>query len=186
MRALRVDFVRDKFGKVWWTVVCIGLLVGLGAWGNQLQQKIEIREKAQERSAELQQSQKQSQIDANKPLSTQEKKLLQLANEINLDLNPIFAVVENINIAGALLKNMQMDKSSGTLRLEFQMEDPSRASEISQALNAGDESHPWVLERISTQNSSTSASANSIVGGPQYQENRFKAQGSWSIRLAWL
>lgn len=183
MKALKVDFVQDHFGAFWWTAVSIGLAICLGAWGYQLQQKIDLREQAQEQLAHLQQSQKQSQIDANKPLNTQQKKLLQVASELNLDLNPIFAVVENVNVAGTLLKTMQLDKTSGTLRLEFQMEDSNKASEVSLALNAGNESHPWVLERITSQNFSTNASVNSAVGGLQPQENRFNAQGSWYVRI---
>ena len=183
MKAIKVDFVQDRFGAIWWTAVSIGLVICLGAWGYRLQQKIDLKEQAQEQLADLQQSQKQSQIDANKPLNAQQKKLLQIASELDMDLNPVFAVVENVNVAGTLLKTMQLDKTSGTLRLEFQMEDSNKASEVSQALNAGDESRPWVLERISTQNSSPNASVNSVVGSLQLQETRFKAQGSWSIHI---
>lgn len=183
MRALKIDFVQDRFAALWWTTASIGLVISLLVWSYRLQQKIDLKEQAQDQLAELQQAQKQSQIEARKPLNAQQKKLLQIASELNMDLNPVFAVVENVNVAGTLLKTMQLDKTSGTLRLEFQMEDSNKASEISQALNAGNESHPWVLERITSQNFSTNASVNSAVGGLQPQENRFKAQGSWYVRI---
>jgi cbb3-type cytochrome oxidase subunit 3 len=183
MKALKVDFVQDRFAAIWWTAVSIGLAICLVAWGYRLQQKTDLREQAQEQLAHLQQSQKLSQIDANKPLNTQQKKLQQVASELNLDLNPIFAVVENVNVAGTLLKTMQLDKSSGTLRLEFQLEDPNKASEISEALNAGDESHPWMLEGISTQFLEPSASLNSAGAVFQPRKGRFTAIASWSYRF---
>lgn len=183
MRNPKVDFVQDRFGAIWWTAVLIGLVVGLGAWAFRFQEKIKLKEQAQEQLVGLQQGQKQRQVDANKPLSTQQKKLLQLASEVNLDVNPIFAVVENVNVAGTLLKTMQIDKISGTLRLEFQMEDASKATLLSEALNVGNENRPWILERITTQNSPPNALMNSTSGVLQSPESRFKAQGSWSIRL---
>lgn len=183
MKALKVDFVQDRFGAFWWTAVSVGLAIFLGVWGYRLQQKIDLKEQTHDQLAELQQAQRQSQINANKPLSIQEKKLLQVANELNLDLNPIFAVVENVNVAGTLLKTMQLDKTSGTLRLEFQLEDPNKASEISEALNAGDESHPWILEGISTQFLEPSSSVNSAGAVFQPRKGRFTAIASWSYRF---
>jgi hypothetical protein len=82
--------------------------------------------------------------------------LLAAARHLQLDLNPVFSAVERVDVPGAQLVEMVLergDESAGTggLRMVYAMDSMERVPAVSAALNV-DASRSWRLESAGTVN----------------------------------
>lgn len=148
MKSVHIDFVEDRSWRFVW--LCAGLLIlgilGVFAWHAWQAERAagEIRERiaaAQARLAQLQAPVARA-IDPRHASAAQAAKILQQ------DPNKPFAVVENLEEAGARLQALSLDSASDTLRLEYELASVAGASSVSAALNAGYERGPWRLESL--------------------------------------
>lgn len=183
MKALRIEFIPDPFGKRLWLMASVGLFLSLSFWGYGHYQRSQVRDEIARQWSAVEQTRKHNAMEATRPLDAKKKRLQQISQALRWDINPVFAVIENVNVSGTLLKTMQLDNDSKILRLEFLLESPDKASLVSDALNSGNEQRPWILERVSTQAISSVAAGNPSTGFAQSQDTQFKTLGSWQIRL---
>lgn len=94
---------------------------------------------------------------------------------LQLDLNPFFAVIENVAEPGTRLVSAQFDAGSQDIRLEYDVETLAHAATLTSALNAGYDTPPWRLEAVT----SISLASNSGTGSRGMR-------ASWTSKLALL
>ncbi|WP_147321209.1 hypothetical protein [Rhodoferax lacus] len=112
---------------------------------------------------------------------------MQAAQQLQLDLNPAFAAVENLKIAGVRLTGMSLDTKADILRLDYEMDSLAQATQVTEQLNAGFESKPWKLGGVSAAQSSLKPGPGNLAytlgGQTQIQQGQvFKAH--WSVRVS--
>ncbi len=74
---------------------------------------------------------------------------LQAAKHLQQDLNAVFAVAENLKIAGVRLSAMGLDTNADKLWLDYEMQTLTQAAQVTEWLNSGYESRPWKLGAVS-------------------------------------
>lgn len=170
MKPIRIEFIEDTRWRAVWTMTVLActIIVGYTVWQWRVdaaaikaieEQIADVKRKA----AEVQAA--QNRVD---PRGASVKAMTKL---LQRDLNKVFAVVENVQEPGVRLRSLSLDESSGSLRLEYELESMAHASTVTTALNAGYERGPWQLENVS------GALAQRTGGGQQ------AFRGSWSAQL---
>lgn len=156
MREINIEFIEDRRWRFLWSViaiVCAGLLIAMTWLGYQIsQEKREINLQIQSTrlmmpSAPIVGIQKQ---DARYASSLKAASLLQF------DLNKVFSTIENIAEPSTRLINVTFDASTGSLRLEYELDSVEVAVVLTEKLNDGYELRPWQLESLSTSRSNIS------------------------------
>lgn len=148
MRKLNIEFVEDcRWRWVWLAVAIMSLTymgVGVMKWLQIANDKAEI-----ERQISILKIQISKLIAPSAPkLDARQASAIKAAALLQFDLNTVFASIENIIEPGTRLRNMALDVSTGTLRLEYELDSAEKAVALSQILNAGNGLRPWQLESL--------------------------------------
>lgn len=181
MKPVRIEFMEDRRWLWIWipaALCCLGWLGGV-VWQWKLKDQA-----AQETVERIHAVQTQLQI-LNAPAVVQADPRLgstQLAAQLlQQDLNPVFAVVENLQVPGARLRGLALETASGTLRLEYELDSITTASQVTEALNMGYVQRPWHLDGVSG-----AAGGGNNVGSPPHALVAMGApmfRGLWSVQL---
>lgn len=169
MKPLRIDFV-EPYG--WLRVWLVFALIAIGAGGGFTWRVLQLT--GNTNAISLQADEIQANIAAlnqraahqKSPRGTSAGKAISL---IQFDMNKVFAVAENVDVNGTRLRGFVLDGVSGTLSLEYALDQPTHAHDITEALNAGYEARPWRLERVS--GDSMAAGGGGLQGTPTKSTN---------------
>lgn len=173
MRALQIDFIKDKRWRWVWAVGAVSALVLLALtfwkwqYAHQTLREFDDRIGGFTQQAAQMNAVQPVVVDARQASSEQAAKILQQ------DLNKVFASTENLKEMGVRLRNLNLDSPAGTLRLEFELDSLPRAASLTAVLNGGYDNRPWQLESV------TGANATNTMGIPSAQTLR----GLWSVDL---
>lgn len=149
MRAVHIDWVKDERHKSVWIVLCLIICIAVGAAGGYALKLRRDTETVDRDIARLQ-SEFNKAIETRGLPSTplpQYASLVEAAQLLSLDLNPVFSAVEGIDIPGVLLQHLSIDAKNGDVRVDYEMDDFARVSELDEVLNAGLDDRPWKHER---------------------------------------
>ncbi len=105
-------------------------------------------------------------VDPRQASATQAARLLQM------DLNKVFATVENLKLPGVRLRVLDVDTLANTVRLEYEFPSLVEATEVTDLLNAGYERAPWQLHSVVA----TTDQQRGVQGG-------VTARGVWSAKI---
>jgi hypothetical protein len=148
VKPIRIGFIEDRTWIVAWTMTALSCSIIIGAVGwrwHQHQLVIEALD-AQIAQAKKKATELQAKANAPDPHRAQKEALQKLQQ---MDLNKVFAVVENLDEAGVRLRSMELDATGNSLRLEYELDSVNRAISVTAHLNAGYERGPWHLESVS-------------------------------------
>jgi hypothetical protein len=91
---------------------------------------------------------------------------LHVANTLQNDLNRVFTAIEVVKEPNTRLRNLSLDASSSTVRLEYEIDTVARATSVTLSLNAGYTEAVWRLESINAVSMAAIAGAPPITGVP--------------------
>lgn len=148
MKPIRVQWVPGREWRVIWGAVAVAAVTAFLAALWQWQGHQTVLAHAQEKQNAL-----LTQIDAlrrpSKPLPPAVGKLRQqVQTQMLLDLNPVFATIEGMQLPGVQLRNLNVDAGSGAVRVEYTLDSVAQASLVSERLNAGYDKKPWALTGV--------------------------------------
>lgn len=150
MKPLRIDYIAPTGWRWPWACFAIGAVCLLAAVAWRASGLITSIYDINASIAQLQQAAEGQ--DATPPTTTDANaKSADTSKAIRLldfDMNKVFAPLEQVNVRGAKLTNMTLNMEAGTVELVYDLERPSRAHDISDALNSGYDSHPWHLTQV--------------------------------------
>lgn len=172
MRRVRIQFVESKAWKVVWLVTAVFLLSIAGFTGWQVWQQRQIRQGLQVELSRLQAELRSKAAPVAPAVNSRGASERAVQRLLQWDWNRVYDSVENPELATARLVQMSVDAETGSAWLEYELETLDQAAGATAALNAGEASRPWQLERMSTV---TNAGANPT--------GRAKVQAIWRARL---
>lgn len=147
MKPLRIDYIAPTGWRWPWACFAIGAVCLLAAVAWKASGLITSIYEIKTHIAQLQ----QAAVNLDTTQTTTDAKSADTSKAINLldfDMNKVFAPLEQVNVQGAKLTNMTLNMEAGTVELVYDLERPSQAHDISDALNAGYSSHPWQLTQV--------------------------------------
>jgi hypothetical protein len=106
-------------------------------------------------------------------LDARQSSAMKAAALLQFDLNAVFASIENVKEPGIRLRNMSLDVSAGSIRLEYELDFSEKAVVLTRILNEGNSARPWKFESLNTENM---GSSNPLNGLP-------KMVGIWNARI---
>lgn len=167
MQPLRIDFVPPTRWRLVWAV---GAVFVLGIAGAFAWKASELVAEVQATTAEM--ARMQSETDRLRRLSApkahpRSASAIKAVALLQFDVNKVFSAMENVDVAGTRLMGVTLDMASGNLAMEYALEQSTQGQAITDALNAGYDTRPWHLDRI------TSAPVSTFTTG-----NVFTAQGA--------
>jgi hypothetical protein len=177
VKPVHIDFIqRESWRRVWVMALVCCVVVGTVATWHRF--KVENELAALENLITAAGSDL-TRIREGKPLAPDPKTLagLKAAGQLQFDWNKVFAAAENVDVPGTRLTGFSLDMSAGVLRFDYLLEQPTKATDITEALNAGYDKRPWQLERISN---SVISFGNTTVPASQPAGS---AGGSWSTKV---
>jgi hypothetical protein len=173
MKPIRIEFVPQRRWLVYWSGLCIVLVVTSGMFYTR-QRAVDVARE----SLEAQSGKANVQIVAIRPSSQHSSDANKAAADLSLsraaqghlqqDWNPAFATIENVMEPGARLLQVSMDSASGNIRLEYEVESLAEATTLTSSMNSGIVAAPWNLESVT---------ASSVTGGSQ------RMHATWSAKL---
>jgi hypothetical protein len=159
MKTLHIEFIHSQRWKLIWllAVACVsasGIL-----YARQYRKLSNERKVAETRINELN---KQLLPIAAQPIAANPRRNtdLQVANALQNDLNRVFTAIEVVKEPNTRLRNLSLDASSSTVRLEYEIDTVARAISVTLSLNAGYTEAAWRLDSINSVSAATS------VGSP--------------------
>lgn len=171
MKAVSIDFVLRRTWKGVWMVAAV-VVLGLLIWHAIRSATLldDIRTLDDKLSASQFELKKADQKAKANPRSAS----IRTANKaLSVDLNKPFAALENMSVPGVLLVGASFDVSNDGLRVEYALESMSKAAEVTDYLNMGYDTRPWVMENVT-----------SNVGLPAVNGTPISAaKGIWSVKL---
>jgi hypothetical protein len=177
MKALRIEFVRDTHWRWVWmaTMVCGMGMIALFTWRHLALQQEALQNTEQIHTLQLQ----LQKLRTPEPIKADPRRasIDQATQFLRVDANRVFATPENLDIAGVKLRYLSFENTSGTIKLEYELDSLDRAAAITEALNGGYDARPWRLENVNASNSNqVLGAAASILSAQQFR-------GMWSARL---
>lgn len=148
MKPVRIDFIPDQRWRVLWAVALLLALSMLGAAGWRAWQTWKSTQTLQSQIAQAQQQAQEFRAQLNPPANPRHDSLVQAAKLLRQDLGKAFAAIENLKEDGVRLRAFNLDANSGTLQLEYEIDNLARAATVTSLLNAGYETRPWRLESV--------------------------------------
>lgn len=148
MKPIRVEWVPSRAWRVIWgvaAVAAVGIaLVACRQW--QGHQTVLLH-------AQEQQNALLTEIDAlkqpPKPFAPAFAKLRQqVQGQLLVDLNPVFATIEGVQLPSVQLRGLNVDSGSGVVRVEYMLDSVAQASLVSEKLNTGYDKKPWALTGV--------------------------------------
>jgi hypothetical protein len=161
MKTLHIQFIHSKHWKWLWCLATVGLTVLLITYAPRYYELAKQRQSAQAQATQL--SQQAAPVPAApKPADPRTNHAQQVASALQNDLNRVFTLVEVVKEPNTRLRNLTLDTSGSTVRLEYELDSMARASSVTLSLNAGYPEGPWRLESISA---AAAATANNPATG---------------------
>jgi hypothetical protein len=108
---------------------------------------------------------------------------LKAIHQLNMDLNPAFAAAENLKINGVQLTGFVLDVGAEKLRLDYEVESLSKAAQVTEMLNAGNESKPWKMESVTGSTAANSMNSSTLVTSPVQTSLGLAYKGIWTTGL---
>ena len=189
MRPVRIEFIeQQRWQEIWICAlaVCTLMIAALALQWMRARQDIESQ--GQDRAsmqAEVQRLQAPATVKPD-PRQSSNKQLLQV---LNLDLSGVFAAAENLKISGARLTGINLDAAADKLQLDYEVESLSKAAEVTELLNAGNEARPWKMGRISsmsTISSIGSSNSSNFSVSPSVSRQTEAFQAVWMVSISAL
>lgn len=173
MKPIRIAYRRDSMPLAPWLLVavcvaCMGAFFSV-RWSERRLSTSETQASttsARERAAHLKSL-------ALKPVERPPAHVAELLSRLGVDLNPVFASVENADIPGVRLVHLAVDESSSAT-IEYELAEIGDVVTVGNTLNAGYRVPPWKLQSV----------AGSPRGQQQLGPDRKRAQ--WKASLAEL
>lgn len=165
MKPIHVDWVPSRRWQVglalWATTAVIAIIVGVWQWPGHQSALAHEHE---------QQDVLRTQMDAlkqpAKPMPAADARLRQQVQaQMLLDLNPVFATIEGLQLPGVQLRSMNVDAGSGVVRVEYTLDSVAQASLVSEKLNGGYDKKPWVLTGVMVNAGSGLGGSAAVPGG---------------------
>ncbi len=148
MKPVHIDFIADRRWRSVWTLALVVGLGIVGASGWRAWQTLQSTQALQSQIAQVKQQAQQLQSQLSPPIDPRHDNLAQTAKLLQQDLGKFFAVIENLKEEGVRLRAVNLDASSGTLHLEYELDTLARAASVTALLNAGYETRPWHMESV--------------------------------------
>lgn len=150
MKPIEIDFVADKRWRWMWAVAISSALCLAAALTLYWQKKDRAARDIESRAAIAEQQ--ITQLSARRVVVADPKQASaeQAAQLLRQDLNKVFASAENVKETGVRLRGLNLDGTTGVLRLEFELDAMPTASIVTAALNGGYENRPWQLESVTS------------------------------------
>lgn len=184
MKPIHMEFVPNRSWRLVWALSAVLALVILLLAGVKWQG----RQQGWERESQAQRSLR-AQIDAlsqpSQPLPAMQVRARQQVNaQLQLDLNPVFATVEGLQLPGVQLRSLNVDTSNGVVRLEYALDSVAQASQVSEKLNTGYDRKPWGLTAV-VMNAAAGSGGTAAVAGAGIPVNRVGGSysGTWSASI---
>ena len=148
MKPVQIDFIPDRRWRAIWAVAVVLGLGVVGATGWRAWQSLQSTQALQSQIALAKLQAQQLQTQLNPPSNPRHDSLAQAAKLLQQDLGKAFATIENLKEEGVRLRALNLDASSGTLQLEYELDTLARAATVTGLLNAGYDSRPWRMESV--------------------------------------
>lgn len=173
MRPLRIDFVEDQRWRAIWIIG--GALLALLlityqalAYQNSRQQN-ELRQELESLQARM------SAQASERPLDKRHDHALLMAKLLQTDYNKVFQALETLKEPGIRLRQLQVDNTTGRVRVDYEFESLDKIPVISGHLNSGYTSSPWQFEGSKT-------SSGYLLSLPRLT-NQLMIRGTWSCSI---
>jgi hypothetical protein len=148
MKPIRIDFAQDRRWQWLWPAAAISGLCIIGLAGWQWRQNSAAAHGMESRTEALRVQLARLSAPKEAAFNPKQASAEQAGKLLRQDLNKVFASVENLKEPGIRLRQLSLDGTSGTLRLEFELDTVAKAASLTAVLNAGYEHKPWQLESI--------------------------------------
>jgi len=184
VKPLRIDFIqRSRWLLVWFpAVIAVG---AIGAWGFMRSSALlQASEAATRRASEYRVQTQALRVQAAKAAEAASAAgggaavHRAVRKALQVDLNGLFATVENIAEPGTRLATLSTDTSSGTVLIEYEVETMSQVATLTSAMNAGHSVARWKLVTVN------SVASNSRIPSAAAAAGRMRAQ--WQANLSEL
>ena len=149
MKKVNIEFIEDHRWRLVWFMTLIFCLVFFSsvAWFSyqSFQEKQELNHQTQ--NARLLMPSKVVAVATKQ--DSRYASSIKAASVLQFDLNKVFSTIENISEPTTRLINLTFDASTGSLRLEYELNSIEVAVVMTEKLNSGYEAKPWQLESLS-------------------------------------
>jgi hypothetical protein len=164
MKTLHIEFIHSQRWKWVWLLSAVGVSVSGILYAMQYRELSNARKVVETHIHELN---KQLLPIAAQPIAANPRRNtdLQVANTLQNDLNRVFTAIEVVKEPNTRLRNLSLDASSSTVRLEYEIDTVARATSVTLSLNAGYTEAVWRLESINSVSAATSGGT-PVIGVP--------------------
>ena len=182
MKPIQINFAENRQWRWIWmfaVLVCLTMISAVAWYGLEVRQELQRkRQDIEDMQVKLQQLKVPAVV---KPDLRQQSKV-QAAKLLNMDLNWMFVAVENLKLPGVRLTSIAFDAGTNRLRLDYDVDTLAKAAQVTELLNAGDESRPWKMERVVANAASTSAGTGPFGGGASQTPQSAGFKAVWTQR----
>jgi len=164
MKTLHIEFIHPQKWKWVWLVAVVCVSASGMLYARQYREHVNERKVVETHIHELN---KQLLPIAAQPIAVNPRRNtdLQAANALQNDLNRVFTAIEVVKEPNTRLRNLSLDASSSTVRLEYEIDTVARATSVTLSLNAGYTEAVWRLESINLVSTTTSVGT-PVIGVP--------------------
>lgn len=184
MRPLRIDFISPTRWRLVWAVCSVFVLVIASAFAGKASELVaEVQATTAEMARIQSETDRLHRLSAPKanPRSASASKAVTL---LKFDVNKVFSAMENVDVAGTRLTGMTLDMASGNLAMEYALEQSTQGQSITDALNAGYDTRPWHLDRLSGTSGGALPTVNTFSALPAQPKTIHS--GLWRVDIAEL
>lgn len=172
MRLPRSSSARRRSWLILWLLVSSVIGIGVGTSAARLHSRQQATktlslERDHLRGKVREQAQTTARAGTEQQTRSHEERILDMKRRMNVDLNPAFATIENLQMPGAKLQFLLIEGAEQTVRIEYEVDSVNQATLLTSTINNGASIPPWRLDGVSTRSTS---------GG-----ERFRA--SWTARM---
>lgn len=170
MKPVHIEFIRVHHWR-WLWLLAVACVMGVSmVYARQYYQLTNERKSIEAQATEL--KKQLAPPPATAPQTTVDPRKasnLQIANTLQTDLNRVFTLIEAVKEPNTRLRNLSLEASGSTVRLEYEIDSMARASSVTLSLNAGYADGPWRLESV---NLATPNTGNVVAGTPGVSQFR--------------
>jgi hypothetical protein len=167
MRYLRVDFLPRRYWILVWVASLLSITAFSVLWIGHLTVRFNDLARAEEA---LTHTKRKTGNNSPKAQSRHDPAVETLSTQLKLNLGPPLNAAEAPLPSGAKLVGLTFASSSGTVRLEYELQSSSQVRLVADALNGGYSASPWKLMQIT---------------GPAARVNTDSSSDATVARVAW-
>jgi ABC-type multidrug transport system fused ATPase/permease subunit len=180
MKALHVDFVTRTQWRSIWLLAVVAAVAAVATTLATYWKVYQNQRNLEQSILLLRQKAVAPTTPSTMPTDPRVANSRQAADLLQHDLNSVFTLVESIKAPNFRLRNLSLDSSAGTVRLEYELDSIPSAASLTLALNTGYSDHPWRLESVLANNNLLPSASN---GQPATSPSTGAYRAVWSAHL---